>query len=90
MPRYAGKTAYRTAFGKALDQQLRSSGTTQAALARVTNVSPSFVNGLMTGTRHISPEWAETVAMALGSSGEQKKLLHIAAAKTVGYKVDDT
>lgn len=61
---------------------------TQTDLAGLTGKSVSYVNRTMTGTRTVSPGWADTVARALELSGPATKELHVAAAIDSGYRLD--
>ena len=88
--RSKGQTNFKKAFGEALDAHLSVRRMSQSDLAEKTNRSVSYVNRTMTGTRFISPEWANTVALALGLTEEETKRLHTAAAIDVGYKLDLT
>lgn len=88
--RSKGQTNFKKAFGEALEGHLGARHLTQSDLAQRTSKSVSYVNRTMTGTRFISPEWANTVAAALGLSENETKQLHTAAALDAGYKLDLT
>ena len=76
-------------FGESVSRALTDSGTTQTALANSLDVSPGYVNQLMT-CKAASPRWANLVADVLKVSEAQRTELHTAAAKDAGYKIDLT
>lgn len=89
MPRHKGESEYSSAFGKALDAQLKGRGLTQADLARATKTSPAYINRAMKGGK-VSPEWADLIANSLRASQEARAELHKAAAISWGFKLDLT
>ncbi|HSH63347.1 helix-turn-helix domain-containing protein [Methyloceanibacter sp.] len=63
---------------------------TQTELAAKTGRSTAYVNQLITGHKKPSPEWVELIADTLKLSPEQRRDLHVAAARQHGFKLDLT
>lgn len=89
MGRPPGKRDYATAFGEALDRELRRASLKPADIARGAGVSPSYVSRTMTGNATPSPKWTSTVAGVLNLTPEGASALHRAAAIDAGYQIDD-
>ena len=62
----------------------------QRELADRVGASPSYLNQVMTGRKKPDADWANLVANALGFQDEQRKRLHYAAAKDLGFDLDLT
>src|SRR5215472_15864057 len=78
---------YRTSFAEALKEQLAAKELRQADLARLTDVSSSFISHTIAGRKSISPEWADVIANAIDASEEERFRLHRAAALEAGFKI---
>jgi cyanate lyase len=63
---------------------------TQTDLAAKTGRSTAYVNQLITGHKKPSPEWVELIADTLQLSPEQRRELHVAAARQHRFTVDLT
>ncbi len=79
---------YHSMFGNVVAHNLAVTNTTQADLARATQRSLSYVNQTITGAKSVSPHWADLVADVLNLSSSERYLLHYAAAKDHGFKLD--
>ena len=77
-----------TAFGVSVSNALAGANLTQTDLANLTNVSPAYVSQLMTGAKAPSIKWLNLVASTLQLQDNQRKKLHLAAAKDAGYDID--
>lgn len=86
MPRKANYTP----FGEALNLALAERRLNQVDLAASVGKSVSYLNQTMTGSSHVSPEWADVVAQALAFDPRQTANLHQAAARAAGFKLDLT
>jgi transcriptional regulator with XRE-family HTH domain len=82
------KARYRTAFGRALGQQLAARGMTFADGAKNLGVTAAYVSKLTAGTTHPSPGWLDLIATSLSLTEEERVGLHRAAAQDKGYKLD--
>lgn len=76
---------YKTAFGAALAKQLERRGMTQSEIAHDTNVSPGYVNHLLTGRKIASPEWVALIAETMALSNADRTELATAAATDNGW-----
>lgn len=90
MSRSDRRARFATAFGRALDAQLRARGSTQTALAASLRQSLSYLNQVMTGRKATSPRFADEVADRLGVDDATRQELHHAAALDRGFKLDLT
>ena len=79
---------YRTAFAEALKEQLAAKELRQSDLARLTDVSRSFISHTIAGRKSISPQWADVIANAIDASEEERRRLHRAAALDAGFKIE--
>jgi transcriptional regulator with XRE-family HTH domain len=76
-----------TNFGVASGKALDAAGLTQKDLARRLEVSDSYVSAVVTGRKPASPQWVDLVANALNLSESERRKLHRAAAKDLGFKL---
>ena len=83
-----GPKPYRTAFAEALKEQLAAKELRQSDLARLTDVSSSYISHTLAGRKPISPEWADVIANAIDASQEERRRLHRAAALDAGFKIE--
>jgi plasmid maintenance system antidote protein VapI len=83
-----GSKPYRTAFAEALKEQLAAKELRQSDLARLTDVSRSYISHTIAGRKSISPEWADVIASAIDASEEERRRLHRAAALDAGFKIE--
>ena len=79
---------YRTNFGTTIASMLEDRGRTQADVARATERSLSYVNQTLTGGKSVSPNWADLVSDVLNLESSERVLLHWAAAKDHGFKLE--
>ena len=84
------RSEYRTAFGRALDNQLRVRGVSQRKLAETAGVSSGYLNHTMKGRKTVSARFADTVADTLALTEVERVALHRAAASDAGFKLDLT
>lgn len=78
---------FRSAFGAALDAQLKTAGLSQTALAARLGTTRSYVNQTISGAKTASPHLAEAVADQLNLSLDERQRLHFAAAIDNGYRI---
>jgi len=76
-----------TEFGRLVASILRQGGIPQAALATALDVKPAALSMVLTGARRASPEWVEAISDVIGATSEVRRNLHVAAARTVGYRI---
>jgi DNA-binding transcriptional regulator YdaS (Cro superfamily) len=84
------RNRYSSEFGSSVSTALAEARMTANDLATATGVSASYLSQMMTGRKHVSPEWVEIIAAALKAGDERRGQLHLAAAKDAGYDVDLT
>lgn len=77
-------------FGTEVSKALASRRLTQSAVSAQLNVTVGYVNNTMTGRSPSSSTWADLVADVLKMSARERARLHVAAAKSAGYKLDLT
>lgn len=78
----------RSAFGAALEAELRARAETQTAVAGRVGVSPAYLSSVMTGRRTASAEFADRVTEALRLGLDGRERLHRAAARDRGFRLD--
>lgn len=76
--------------GTSVSEKLTGSSLTQADLANRLNMSPSYVNQVMTGKKSSSPRWLDLVADVLNLNEQDRERLHYAGARDAGFKLDLT
>ena len=72
-------------FARWLQEQLNTTGMTQAELARKSGVTRAAINGILTGIRGPGPDLCSAIASALGYSPE-----HVFRVAGLLPKVDET
>jgi ribosome-binding protein aMBF1 (putative translation factor) len=77
--------AYASAFGQALDAQLARKSVRKSALAAALNVTPQYINRVVTGQTMVSSSNAAKFATALGLRGDDANVLLGASASDSGY-----
>lgn len=73
---------------EAIRELLQKRSMTQSALASVAGSSAPYISQLTTGRKAPSPEWIDTVTMALSLTPEESTTLYRAAAVDNGFKID--
>jgi len=86
----ARRSPYDTAFGASTSEFLAKRRMTQLDLTKAVGKHPAYTNQVLTGIRRPSPEYVDLVANALGLSDKERVVLHRAAAKDHGFKLDLT
>ena len=79
-----------SAFGTSVSNALAEANVSQRELADRVGASPSHLNQVLTGRKKPNAGWADLVAGALRLQDEQRKQLHYAAAKDLGFDLDLT
>jgi transcriptional regulator with XRE-family HTH domain len=79
-----------TETARALGEILSGRNVSQVHVAASSGYSQPYVNQIANGRRRASPEWIDAVAKALNLNAEESKILHVAAAKDHGFKIDLT
>lgn len=80
--------AYNSNFGREVSNSLASRNTTQSALATATGTTAAYVNQTITGVKRPSARWADLIADVLQLPDDERRKLHLAAAKDHGFKLD--
>jgi transcriptional regulator with XRE-family HTH domain len=80
------KHDYADAFSAALAEQLTRRSLRQTDLAKARGVSPAYINRLANGGS-VTPESADMIADAMNATDEDRRKLHVAAARARGYRI---
>ena len=75
-------------FGSAVSGILRKESSTQAWLAKEADLSQAYVSDVLNGRRSASGKWADLVADALKLQEEERRKLHILAARDNGFDIE--
>lgn len=78
---------YRTHFGKAVSSVL-TADTKLTDVAATIGTSKQHLSQYLNGHRHATAQWADLIADTLKVTDEQRVLLHRAAAKDNGFKLE--
>lgn len=75
-------------FGAAVTTIINDLGLTQADFARGVSFSQAYVSDVLNGRRSPTGRWADLVADALQLQEEERKKLHILAARDNGFDIE--
>ena len=78
----------RSRFGTQLDMLAASRGFKQVDMAERLNVTSSYVSSISTGSKSVTPQRIESIALKLDASKEEARRLHLSAALDLGFKLD--
>ena len=79
--------SYATHVAASLGPALAERGVTQADLAARLAVTPAYVSNVTNGRKPASARWADLVADVLEMTKDERRDLHVAAAKDAGFKL---
>lgn len=74
-------------IARTIGTMLAERGLTKRDLALRLEVSDAYVSGVTTGKKKASPQWADLVANALGLDEEDRRRVHEAAARDIGFRL---
>ena len=76
-----------TAFGATVGSALTASNLSQAVLATGMKTTSAQVTHLLRGYRKPSPKWVDLIADTLDMSEDERRDLHLKAARQYGFKL---
>ena len=74
-------------FGAEISVALAEAKLTQSEVATSARISQPYFNQMLTGLKKPSPQWVDIIASTLNFSANQRRELHLAAAKDHGFKL---
>lgn len=75
-------------FGNSVSELLKERGVTQAEFAKQAGFSAAYISDILTGKRSPSGKMADFFACSLRLSKQERKKLHVLAARDNGFDVD--